>query len=277
MPVQKTNLNRLLLRHLYKIALLLTTISCQNSNELFLSQKEQNWLKNNEGKIEILQVRPKSPFNFTIEKGDYDGLIMDYQKEIENSLNLKFVSRNFDTWEKLINYSKTAKNYIIIGCARTIDREQYLSFTNSIVKIPYVIITQKKSPVSTMDSLGNKSICTVTDFAINDYLHQYYPNITPINFNSNIECIRAVSSGTCDAVIVNQLSVNDIIKKNAINNLKISGESGYINRLAIAISKNDLTFFKIVDKLIDNIPDERHKEIYEKWIHITKPLWTESP
>ncbi|MGZ2368795.1 PAS domain S-box protein [Ancylomarina sp. YFZ004] len=241
--------------------------SCQSFNKQDLSQSEQSWLSNNEGNIEVLFGYEEPPIAFHNEDGDYVGLLVDYQKEIESSLNHQFKYRNFDTWEELINYSRTAQNFIIVGCARTNKRVEYLSFTNSIVKIPYVIISQKNSNISSMSSLTDKKVCTVSNYAVDDYITQYYPNIKPISFKNHIECIRAVSTGACDAMIVSQMTVTHIINTEAISNLKISDESGYMNRLAVAVPKDHPTLFKIIDKAIDNIPINRQKKLYQKWIH----------
>ncbi|MCZ4693270.1 PAS domain S-box protein [Ancylomarina euxinus] len=253
--------------YLFTITLLLIVLSCQRSNEPFITHDERMWLDKNEGKIEILFGYQEPPLAFHNENGDYVGLLIDYQKEIENSLGFDFKFRNFDTWEELITYSQTAHNYIIVGCASTNKREEYLSFTNSIVKIPYVIISQKNSNITSMSSLADKNICTVSNYAVNDYIAQYYPNITPISFKNHIECIRAVSTGDCDAMVVSQMTVTHIIDTELISNLKISDGSGYMNRLAVAISKDDPTLFKIIDKIIDNIPLNRQKEFHQKWIH----------
>ena len=267
MCLLKNSSNKSWLTLLPIITLLLIGLSCQRSNEPLLTHDERNWLDNNEGKIEVLFGYQDPPNAFHNENGDYVGLLIDYQKELENSLGHHFKFKHFDTWDELITYSQTSRNYIIIGCARTNGREEYLSFTNAIVKIPYVIISQQNSTITTMNSLVDKKICTVSKYAVNDYLNQHYPNINPINFNNDLECIRAVSAGVCDAMIINQMAASHIINNQAISNLQISGESGYLNRLALAISKEDPTLFSIIDKAIDNIPINRQKELYQKWIH----------
>jgi PAS domain S-box-containing protein len=284
MPKLSTNLLFMTIYIPYYYKLLFTTfitltiISCQDKTDFALTQDETSWLNQNEGKIEILFGYQEPPNAFHNENGDYVGLLVDYQKELENQLDYNFKFRNFDTWEDLINYSKTAQNFIIIGCERTNKREEYLSFTNAFIKIPYVIISNKNSSVSSMKTLKGKNVCTVSNYAVNDYLAQYYPKITPVNFNSDLECIRAVSTGLCDAMIVNQMSVTHIIENEAISNLKISDKSGYTNRLGVAVSKNDSKLFQIIDKAIDNITPQRHKELYKSWINsrpssFTKKTW----
>ncbi|RXQ96511.1 PAS domain S-box protein [Ancylomarina salipaludis] len=272
------NFNPSLLRHILGVIFTLLITACVNQSGPTLTQDETNWLKQNEGKIEVLFGYQDPPSAFLNVDGDYVGLLVDYQKEIENYLGQKFIFHRFATWEKLITYSKTANNFIIIGCARTNKREKYLLFTNSIIKIPYVIISQQNRLITSMSSLADKNVCTVSDYAINDYLEQYYPHISPINYSRDLDCIRAVSTGICDAMIANQMSATYIINSEAISNLKISGESGYLNRLAIAVSNNDPILFKIIDKAVDNIPTNTHNELYKKWVNpelyfLSKKTW----
>ena len=266
------------LRYILGVIFTLSITSCLNQTGPTLTQDETNWLKQNEGKIEVLFGYQDPPNAFNNEEGEYVGLLVDYQKEIENHIGQEFIFHKFDTWEELIDYSKTAQNFIIIGCAQTNKRKEYLLFTNTIIKKPYVIISQQNNPLSAMSSLGDKNVCTVSDYAINDYLEEYYPNITPIQYSSDLECIRAVSTGICDAMIANQMSATHIINSEAISNLKISGESGYLNRLAVAVSNHDPILFKIIDKVIDNIPQSRQNEFYKKWVNpesnfLSKKTW----
>ena len=267
-----------ILRIVLATLLLQLLFSCKKTDNQPLTQEELNWLNQNEGKIEILFGYQEPPNAFHNKHGDYVGLLVDYQKELENSLNHQFIFKGFDTWEDLMAYSEKSKDYIIIGCARTNKREEYLSFTNSFVKVPYVIVSQKNSTISSMSSLKNKDVCTVSDYAINDYIAQYHPEIKPISFASDLECIRAVSTGICDAMIVNQMFVTHIIYTESISNLKITNESGYLNRLSVAVPKENPILFKIIDKAIDNIPNLKQKEIYDRWIHarpnsFTKKTW----
>ena len=278
MHLKKNNPIRSFLIYLSAVILLLITLSCQKSTEPSLTDDERSWLNNNEGKIEVLFGYQAPPNAFHDDNGEYIGLVVDYQEEIESQLGQKFIFRNFGTWDELMEYSKTARNFIIIGCARTKSREDYLSFTNSIIKIPYVIITQKNCELNTIQALKNSKVCTTSNYAINDYLAHNYPNLNLIHFETDLECIRAVSTGKCDAMIANQMYATYIINKQMISDLEIVGESGYLNRLAVAVSVNDPILYKILDKTIDNIPQSRQQELYAKWIHtspnsFTKKTW----
>ena len=86
-----------LLKYLTGIALTLMMLSCQNSTRNLLSQQQQDWLKQNEGKIEVLCGYQAPPNAFHDDNGDYVGFTVDYQKEIEIQLGQDFVFRNFET------------------------------------------------------------------------------------------------------------------------------------------------------------------------------------
>jgi len=263
----KMNLFRTLQKCLFGVSLVLIFISCQSSPKDFLSKEELNWLKQNDGKVEVLFGYQAPPSAYHKDNGEYVGFLVDYNKEIETYLGQKFVYRNFKTWDDLMAYAKTSRNFIIVGCAPSDSREEYLSFTNTIIKIPYVIIARKNSELSTMQALKNRKVCTPSQYAVNDYMARYFPEIKPIHYSDDIAGLRAVSTKACDATIANQMEATYIINEQGISNLEITGESGYLNRLSVAVSNNDPILFKIIDKTIDHIPHSRQQELYRKWVH----------
>lgn len=241
-------------------------ISCSSASKDFLTPDEKLWLSNNEGGIDILFGYQAPPNAYHNEDGGYVGLLVDFYHEIEESLGVDFNFKEFETWNDLIEYSKISGNFLIVGIARTEEREEYLNFTNSFIKIPYVIISKKNSGIKSMDDLAGKKVCTAKNYAINDFLAEYHPEIPPVQVDDNLIGLRGVSAGNYDAMIVNQMYGTYIIEVQGITNLEIAGESGYFNRLSAAVSRQDPELFEIIDHAVDQISPERQREIYLDWV-----------
>ncbi|WP_242012467.1 ATP-binding protein [Pseudodesulfovibrio cashew] len=212
------------------------------------------------------------PNAFHDESGEYVGLLVDYHSELESVLGVTFVHRDLPTWQEVMKYAQIGRNFLIVGIASTADRARSLSFTNSFIKIPYVIVTRQSSSIRTMEDLYGYRVCTVAGYAVNDYLAQHYPAIVPSGVVDNLEGLRGVSTGLYDAMIINQMYGSYLIHSQGLTNLKIAGDSGYVNRLSVATSKHDQMLFSILDKAVDRIPIEKRQELFERWVGGSPPV-----
>lgn len=253
-------------RLLFGLLLMLSLTSCQLANLEFLSPAEQQWLQKNEGKLEVLLRFDAPPEAYRDESDRNVGVMIDLLHEIESQLKMNFIFREFSNWSEMLEYSKTAQNFIVVGIAQTGARSKYLSFTEPLIKVPYVIVTRIGRELATMDDLIGSNVCTVENFAVNDYLAIYHPKIVPLGVTNDLEGLRAVSTGSCDAMLVSQMVITFLIQAQGITNLTIAGESGYLNRLSAATSINDPQLYKVLQKAVDQIDRDRVQEIYRRWV-----------
>ena len=240
--------------------------SCTPEQPTSFSKTEQNYLNHNSQKLEVLFGYEAPPNAYHDSENRYTGLLVDFLREIEQQAGIRFTFHNFKTWDELIEYSKKGRNFIVVGIAETEARNRYLKFTDPFIKIPYVIVSRTSSNLSSLSELTSKKVCTVANYAINDYLREYFPNLTPVGVQDNLAGLRGVSTGQFDAMIINQMYGSWLIEQQGITNLAISGESGYLNRLSAAVSVKDPVLFSIIEKSVDWISRERSRELYRKWL-----------
>jgi len=119
-------------------------------------------------------------------------------------------------------------------------------------------------------------VCTVSNYAINDYIKLHHPQIVLSGVSDNLEGLRAVTTGSCDAMAINQMYATYLIEQQGITNLTIATESGYQNKLSAAASIHDPILFNIIDKTVDNISKARQQEIYLKWLGMKGKEGTQS-
>jgi PAS domain S-box-containing protein len=257
---------RIILTVLLFSSLLAIVASCQPTIEDILTPDERTWLTNNGEQLEVLFGYEAPPQAYYSDKGEYVGLLVDMLHEIEKELSTKIKVRSFSTWQELIEYAKTGSNYIIVGIARTDERNKYLNFTDSFVKTPNVVFTRKSDTVKTLDALSQSTICFVKDYAVGDYLEENYPQFKLQPVSNDLAGLRAVSTGDCTAMVANQLLASYQIENQGIGNLRVAADSGYLERLYAATSIKDPLLFSILDKAVDQIDPARQQELYRKWI-----------
>lgn len=256
--------------------LLFALNSCYVKDKDYLSENEKEWLAQKEDKIEVLFGYASPPNVILDESGLRRGLLIDLINEMERYVGDIFIIKEFTAWADLMEYAQVNENYIIAGIARTDDRMKYFNFTNSFIKVPYVIITQKNKYYHSVEDLYDAICCTPESYAVNDFLKDNYPKLNKTHYRTPLECLRSVSSGTTDATIINQVFATYLIEKQGISNLHITGETPYINRLSVGVSKNNPVLFSIMDKTIDHIEPETHREIYRKWINVSDTQYSKN-
>ncbi len=248
------------------VVLLLLTKPFQEQGLDYLTEAERTWLGENSEKIEVLFGGEAPPEDYHDENGKYVGFLVDFLHEIERHLSVSFRVRKFSTWEELMAYSRSQRDFIIVGIAQTEERMRYLSFTNPFVKIPYVIITKRANTNVALTDLEQATVCTVKGYAVNDYIHQFFPQIAPRPMIDDLQGLRSVATGDCDAFVADQAIATFLIEQQGLANLKIGGESGYLNRLGVAVSMGDIVLHEILDKTVDRISPDRQREIYGQWV-----------
>ncbi|WP_027189154.1 histidine kinase dimerization/phospho-acceptor domain-containing protein [Paucidesulfovibrio longus] len=266
--MKKLNILLLLLTLVAAGVLLVIQLYSQEGSELpEYSQEEVAWLKDHAENIEVLFGYQAPPNAFTDDKGRYVGLMVDYFREIERNMGIRIRFRNFKTWSELIEYSKTHSGFIVVGIAETGDRKSYLQFTPPFVRIPYTIVTQDSSEVHGIADLAGKSVCTVRNYAVNDYLRENHPAVRIHEVDDNLEGLRAVATGKSVAMILNQAYASYIIETEGLTGLRIAGASGYMNYLSAACSRSDSVLFGILEKATASIPEARHRELFRRWVY----------
>jgi polar amino acid transport system substrate-binding protein len=121
------------------------------------------------------------------------------------------------------------------------------------MKIPIVIFAQSNlTYISIMRELHGKKIAIVDGYAVNDWIPRDYPDIR----------------GDVFAYIDNMLVVSYYLTKQKTANIKIVGETPYINSQSMAVRKDWPIFAGILQKALDSISESEHASIYQKWVSI---------
>ncbi|MBC8211348.1 MAG: diguanylate cyclase [Gammaproteobacteria bacterium] len=86
------------------------------------------------------------------------------------------------------------------------------------------------------------------------------------------DALDALSHGKVYAYIGNIATVNEVIKREGLTNIKISGETPYRYELSMAVRKDWPEFIPILQKALDSITEEEHDQIYHNWIKLRYEL-----
>jgi len=200
-------------------------------------------------------------------KGRPEGIGSDYTELIGALLGIKFKYIS-DDWAKIQRMAKEKKIDGIRIMLRNKEREAYLNFTQPQTSIQYAIFLQKQSaPLRTLKGLSHKQVGVMGDTYSHSYLREHHPDIEVVPFKSIDDALFALIGGELDAVVASLTVAGIAADRLFITSLKVGATVSEMDtKLQIGVRKDWPQLVTILNKAIDAITPEQHREIKRKWI-----------
>ena len=233
-----------------------------------LSGQERAWLKDHP----VITVAIDSgwpPVEFKNDRGEPSGMSQEYLNLVEQKLGVEFKRIQNMSWQEMYSLLKRREIDMTSCVAVTPERKEFWSFTRPYMKIPIVIATQMNIPyIGGMDELFGRKVALVEGYAIDDWITKDFPEIRIVRVRTALEGLQLLQSGEVYAYIDNLLIIGDYQAKMEITNIKIAGQTPYVNAQCMAVRKDWTILTGIIQKALDSISETEQKEIYRKWLPV---------
>ncbi|PKV50409.1 two-component system sensor histidine kinase EvgS [Aquimarina sp. MAR_2010_214] len=247
------------------LIVLINSFSCSEST--ILSDKEKDWLQNNDS-ISVGLFPYYAPYQFINENDKVDGILIDYLSLIENKLDHKFQRKLYTNWEQLLNDVKNNKIDIVLEIQQTNKRNTYLNFYSQLFESRHAIVTQKNIDYGTnLKDYKGKVITVPKDYGIYEILKEHEKNLNISTEIDDLSCLRKVSSGKYHAYIGPKAVANYLIKTENLDNLKIVSETQYIYAPSLAVQKKNTKLNEIISKTASSITDHEKEIVFDNWLY----------
>jgi len=237
--------------------------------QLALSAEEKAWLQ--EHKEIRLAVDPEfAPVEFVDERGKFSGIAADYIRLINNRLGISIRRVPDLTWSQSIEAAKNGQIDMFSAITPTVERESYLSFTQSYIKYRFVIFTRDDYPfISGLNNLSGKRVTVVKDYVTHELTENNYPDINLIFANTIYDGLYAVVTGSADAFIGDTATSTYVIRKNNLSNLKVAAPTEFQSEgHAFGVRKDWPELVGILNKALNSVSSEERLTINKKWVDI---------
>ena len=236
---------------------------------LFLTEKEKSHLNNKDNTITMCIDPNWMPLEALNENGKHIGMSADYFKTFSELIGVDFKVIKSNSWNESLQLAKTRKCDIISLIMKTPQRSKYLNFTSTYLSIPLVIATKNDITfINDITELNGYKVAIPKGYSFAEHIINKYPKIEIINVENLQEGLEKVSSGDSHAYIGTLTSVGQLIQKEYIGELKISGKLKNNYDLSIGVRNDDELLLNILQKAINSLPQEIHSEILNKWVSI---------
>ena len=239
-----------------------------DNNLLNLTEEERIFLRNNPV-IKVHNEKNWPPFNFN-ENGKPRGLSIDYMNTLAKMLHIKIKYITGPEWNDFLQMIKQKKLDIMLNIVKTRDREKFLLFTDPYVKNPNVIVSTNSNSYKTIVSLKGKTVAVPRGFFYEELLHKYYSDIKTILLPDTLACLKAVSLGKADAAFGEEAVVLNMINKNMLINLYVSGEvqlgDSDIQNLRIGVRNDYPLLYSAIKKAMGAVSNSQMQKIRQRWL-----------
>lgn len=240
-----------------------------------LTKGDRDWLREHAGTIKIGVLKNEPGFFVTDKDGNRTGIANEYIKLIEQKLQFKFRYLEYDNWHNMLAALYEGKIDTVNFISHTKKRAKRLLFTEPYYQYPYMLVSKnRKVNEANMHQLQGKSIAIPRQYAVADYLTEYYPNLNIITKNSYSSCVLAVVFDKVDVTLGSAIITTELIQKHNLTGISISELRGFPNEHRFAVRKEMAVFRSVLDKGLQLITKAEHEYLYSKWIKLeSKPFY----
>jgi PAS domain S-box-containing protein len=233
-----------------------------------LSGDERAWLRDHPV-IRVVQDPDWPPIEFVNERGEPSGMSADYLGLVEERLGVKFERVRGLTWQEAYARLKHREIDMTTCVAVTPEREVFWAFTKPYLNIPVVIATRPDvTYISDMRELAGKKVAVVEGYAVTEWIPRDYPEIELVRVETVQEGLKLLQRGEVFAYIDNLLIIGHYQARTQVTNIKIAGQTPYVNAQSMAVRKDWAPLAGILQKALDSIPEKERADIYSRWLPI---------
>lgn len=209
------------------------------------------------------------PYEWIDSKGNYVGLTADYISLVKKLLGVKIKIVKDKSWAQVLEMAKEGKIDIISDAVKTPQRENYLNFTKPFISTPMVIVDNGQNGyLDTLERLKGKKVAVEKGYFVSELILRDHPQINQLLVGNVHEALKAVLNEEADAYVGDAGLVSHIIRSSNLLSLRISGQTDYVSRHSIAVTKEHPLLVSILNKALDSIPLSQRKEITYNWFNL---------
>jgi len=215
------------------------------------------------------------PLSFVVNKKPL-GILIDLTDAIFNELHMKYKYVLTSSWSESLEYLKEGKCDFIPGVIENKNRDKYFNFTETILKLPLAIITNKKLfYINSIDDLKNKVFVRKKGSALIYYIKTHYPQIKIKEVDSYYKQFKLVDKNSKYFTIATIPVFIYFKHKYDLNNIKIAKKLNKTYNLKIATNKDKDLLADVLNYGINKLPKAKKEFILEKWKYPIERLETE--
>lgn len=238
-----------------------------------LTEEERHWLAQHHVLRTSLNAN-NPPLSFKDEKGEFQGIAIDYLRLIEERLGITVQIEENNVWSNALGQAYRRKIDLLPMIQWTDERARYLNFSQSVFNVPTVILARSSdTSITSLADLKGKRVGYILGYASYDYFRERLPGVDFKPVPSAISGLNRISTGSLDAIILNLATASYQLERLKLTNIYIISEAGYTYEYSVG-SRNDWPILgSILDKTVASITSDEQHLINSRWINVNTISW----
>ena len=219
------------------------------------------------GVMTVCSDIPYEPFEYK-RNGEYVGFDVDLAKAIAKELKVKLEMKDsaFDDIVDGTVLNEEECDVAISAMTITGARARVVDFTSPYFDANQVLITDKGSGITTLDSLADRRVGVQADTTGETYLRDFAPEATKIVPYDDAGALEeAVRTGSVDAIVLDNTISGPVTEANPDLRLAAEFETGEQYGMAVRKEGNVPLLRKINDTLAELREDGTYDKIYNEY------------
>ena len=251
-----------------RVLLVLPTAALAQDEAIELTEAQKQWLAMHPS-IRLAVDIDWSPFEYIDDEYRYVGMAAEYIDLVGQKLGIEFDVEKDKPWSEVVDSVKKRELDMFSCVVATVQRREYADFTKPYLSFPMVIVTSDQvAYVNGIRDLKNETVAVVRGYATQDLLEKDHPDLDLYLADNVGDALEKLSHGQVYAYIGNIATVSDVIRREGLTNIKISGETPYRYELSMAVRNDWSEFVPILQKALDSITEQERDQIYRNWIKL---------
>ncbi|MGL1891815.1 MAG: transporter substrate-binding domain-containing protein [Spirochaetaceae bacterium] len=234
-------------------------------DRVLLSRIEREWLEDHL-KIRIAALNDFPPFHYVDSSGAYAGIAVDMLKIISSRIGFN-IEPTFGSWPEGLDAVESKELDLLPEIVNTLERREYLNFTEPILTVPHVLAIPKDSNIRTSSELTGKTVVLEKGYYTVQFVKDTYPDVKIIEVDSTIDALVTLSIKDADFYIGNLSLISYLIEQNSLSGIKtIPFNALGPLKLSIGVRKDWKELIPILEKGLASITLKERREISERYV-----------
>lgn len=209
------------------------------------------------------------PFSLRDASGKFSGIDADTLAVLSRRYGFRFEFVTRDSWPEVYAAARRGEIDLLVGTARTPEREREFHFTRPYFSFPVVIVTRVDEPIvwSVLDLEGRR-VAGVRGYVATSELQRIYPDLKFRLTDTVEEALTMVADGGADAFMTNLPNASFTAKTHGLTNLKIAGVMPETFDLCYAVRQDWPELIRILETACASLTEADRQAIVHPWIRV---------
>ncbi len=233
--------------------------------DIGLSEQEKRWITEHR-RVRIGADPDWAPFDFIDERGEHAGISADYLELISQRTGLIFSLERFSSWEEVLTAARQRRVDLVPSITKDDGREKYLDFTDPYLNYTFVLATMNSYGfIHEISDFNHKKVGVVKGYITQKILHDTYPQVDAVAFDSVSSALDALVENRIDAFFDNDVTIAYAISKKGYTHVKMGMVMSEQRSVRMGVVRPNPLLLSILNKALKSITPDQKKTITNRW------------